>query len=376
MQLKKNIFYIEPIGNYCSRYTESILNNFKGLYSSDKININLVCDNSYKYNLKGINQFTIFGNWQKHNFFFRYLFFLKSSIQLITLFIKHRGSLAHLHYYGSSPIFYVNFLISKIFCKSVVITIHDVNNINRKKNRNNFDNMVLKMVDFFIFHNDFSKNAFIENYFEVNNDKYKVIHHGNYVDYNYDKVSKFENNKKLLFFGQIKESKGLDILLKAFSITKKKYPNSTLTIAGNLSCDFGIYKNLIKKLNIQENICLNLEFISFEDVKKLMNSHDIVVLPYKEIYQSGVLMEALSYGKLVIASDLEAFANTIVDNKSGFLFRSEDEADLAKKIIFAFDNPNLCNKITKNLIYILQTEYSWKKSSLETIKIYTRCLTH
>ena len=87
-------------------------------------------------------------------------------------------------------------------------------------------------------------------------------------------------------------------------------------------------------------------------------------------------MEALSYGKLVIASDLEAFANTIVDNKSGFLFRSEDEADLAKKIIFAFDNPNLCNKITKNLIYILQTEYSWKKSSLETIKIYTRCLKH
>ena len=66
---------------------------------------------------------------------------------------------------------------------------------------------------------------------------------------------------------------------------------------------------------------------------------DIAALPYREIYQSGALLMAMSHGVPVIVSDLEAMKETVVDGETGFLFESESVASLAASLATALGDP-------------------------------------
>ena len=79
-------------------------------------------------------------------------------------------------------------------------------------------------------------------------------------------------------------------------------------------------------------------------------SSDLVVLPYKRIYQSGVLMMSLSYEKAVLVSDLEPLTDLIKDNDTGFVFKSEDNYSLSSKLNnILSDKDNLENIRKKGL---------------------------
>ena len=87
---------------------------------------------------------------------------------------------------------------------------------------------------------------------------------------------------------------------------------------------------------------LHTKFIDYEDVEHYYCSSDLVVLPYKKIYQSGVLMMTLSYERPALVSDLPPLIEVITDNENGFSFASENEDDLTDKIIkIILDKENL-----------------------------------
>jgi glycosyltransferase involved in cell wall biosynthesis len=77
---------------------------------------------------------------------------------------------------------------------------------------------------------------------------------------------------------------------------------------------------------------LKADYIPDEETEVYFKAADVLILPYKEIYQSGVLFLAHSFGLPVIASDVGSLKDDIVEGKTGFLFHPEDSSDLARAL--------------------------------------------
>lgn len=183
------------------------------------------------------------------------------------------------------------------------------------------------------------------------------------------------NTKLLLFFGQIKEAKGLDVLLDAFPKILLQHPNTTLLIAGRpWKENFAKYTKKINQLKIEKNCILHLKFISDDDIPYYFCSPDIIVLPYKKIYQSAVLLMAMSYGKPILSSDLTATKEIINDKKTGFLFSSEDPSSLAKQAIYILNNPNEAERVAENGQQLMIKSHDWHHIGELTLMCYKQGL--
>ena len=157
----------------------------------------------------------------------------------------------------------------------------------------------------------------------------------------------------------IKKVKGLELLLHALPSVLKKNKNLTLVIAGKAwENDFAFYQEIIDRRKIQESCILHTRFIPEEDVAHYYCASDLVVLPYKKIYQSGVLMMALSYEKPVLVSDLPSLKEMIEDNVNGFLFKSENPHDLANKINQVLRDEPLINLVKANAFEMIKEKYN------------------
>jgi len=133
-----------------------------------------------------------------------------------------------------------------------------------------------------------------------------------------------------LFFGQIKKAKGLEILLEALS---QSTTNFKLIIAGKVRDDqWSRYQDIITVLNLKDRVFPVIRHISDEERDYLFSISKAIILPYTRIYQSGVLLMAMSFPKLVLASDLAPNAELISHNKNGLLFQAGNPTELAKKI--------------------------------------------
>lgn len=147
-----------------------------------------------------------------------------------------------------------------------------------------------------------------------------------------------KNITKFLFFGNIAEYKGLDLLIKAFeSLLSEGVDNISLTIAGKGefwdSC-----KSLIKN---EKYYNLNIDFIPNSAIPDLFCSHHFLVLPYIDVTQSGPQMIALNYSLPVVASNYDGFRDYIDDKQTGFLFTPKSVDDLKDKL-------RICSQLTFN----------------------------
>ncbi|MBT3571583.1 MAG: glycosyltransferase, partial [Flavobacteriales bacterium] len=122
--------------------------------------------------------------------------------------------------------------------------------------------------------------------------------------------------------------------------------------------------------NLSKHIILHTKFIPHEDVEHYYCASDLVVLPYKKIYQSGVLMMTLSYERPALVSDLPPLIEVITDNENGFLFASEDEEDLTDKIIKIISDKENLEKVRLKGIETVNTKYGWDEIGRLTKKAY------
>ena len=79
-------------------------------------------------------------------------------------------------------------------------------------------------------------------------------------------------------------------------------------------------------------ILLRADYIPDDETEIYFKAADVLVLPYRHIYQSGVLFLAYSYGLPVLAADVGSLKDEIVEGKTGFVFRPEDPVNLAETI--------------------------------------------
>ena len=167
-----------------------------------------------------------------------------------------------------------------------------------------------------------------------------------------------DEEKTVLFFGFIRDYKGLDNLLEAFALLKDKI-NLKLIIAGEFYSNEDKYKKLIDNLEIRDKLFLFTDFIPTSEVKYYFSACDAVILPYKDATQSGIVQIAMNFRKPVIATNVGGLAEVVKDNKTGFIIDRENPQILAETIS-KFYSENKEDEFIKNIEDELE-KYSWKR---------------
>jgi D-inositol-3-phosphate glycosyltransferase len=228
-----------------------------------------------------------------------------------------------------------------------------------------------KLSDKIVVQNLFSLSKIKEFLDPASSAKLALIPHGHFMNLpdrsiNYDQARQLlgieAGQKIVLFFGQIKKVKGLDVLIKALAHCPE---DIKLCIAGKpWKDDFKKYQDLITALQLEERIIKKIKYITDEERELLFKAADLIIIPYREIFQSGVLLMAMSYNKLVVASDLPANREIVGNDENGILFKNEDELDLGRKIELIFraiaQDPGKIESILKSAREKLNTDHSWE----------------
>lgn len=146
-----------------------------------------------------------------------------------------------------------------------------------------------------------------------------------------------ENTKMLLFFGLVREYKGLKHLLAAMPRLKAHYDDLRLVIAGDFGSSEPEYRELMKKYDIEDCIDVYSGHIPIPEVEKFFAACDLVVLPYESATQSGVIQVAYSFRKPVLVTNVGGLPDVVTDDQTGFVVEPFDSEAIADRVCTFFD---------------------------------------
>ena len=132
----------------------------------------------------------------------------------------------------------------------------------------------------------------------------------------------------VLFFGFIRDYKGLDLLLKAFADARIRKMPVKLIVAGEFYSDQKPYIQLIEKLRLQEKVILHTRFIRNDEVAAYFSAVDIVAQPYKHATQSGVTQISYHFDKPMLVTNVGGLPEIIPHNVVGYV-TEPDERQIA-----------------------------------------------
>ena len=185
--------------------------------------------------------------------------------------------------------------------------------------------------------------------------------------------------KVILFYGNVTPYKGLEYLVSAFRRVQERRPGYRLIIAGRPKGCAEYWAGIREKLReeVQSGRALiRDEFIPDEETEIYFKAADVFVLPYRHIYQSGVLFLGYSFGLPVIAANVGSIRDEVLETKTGFMFQAEDSNDLADAIERYFGSDLYANlNVRRQEItdYALQ-RHSWDTVGRATMNVYATLL--
>lgn len=185
----------------------------------------------------------------------------------------------------------------------------------------------------------------------VPNPRCKLTVHPTYNAFKFENMNKqlarqklmFDDETKIiLFFGFVREYKGLKYLISALSQIKKALNKVKLLIVGDFSKDKEQYLDLIKKNKLQEEIKIVDGYVPDREVEKYFAACDLVALPYVSATQSGIVQIAYGFEKPVIATNVGGLPDVVIDGKTGYLVEPRNPEQIADAIIRYFiDNKEM-----------------------------------
>lgn len=164
------------------------------------------------------------------------------------------------------------------------------------------------------------------------------------------------DKKYLLFFGLIRDYKGLDILLKAMATDELFNSDIVLIVAGEYYSNRDEYEQLIRTLDLHNKVELHTRFIPDDEVYKYFCAADVVVQPYKHATQSGVTQICYHFNKPMIVTNVGGLPEIVPDGKVGLVVEPDENA--VANAILRFYNEGLEEEMVKN-IELEKQKYSW-----------------
>ena len=262
-------------------------------------------------------------------------------------------------------------------CK-LVVTKHgylqqfmDINGLDASKiNKLSLSYQVEKFLQLFVTSN-FAVSQGLANFFILagfcKSDKMKVIYHGLNEDFckNADAPIRYSSNQ-LLISGRLRKLKGHHFLLEAMKIIHSQIPDVKLIILGD-----GEEMNNLVEMTAFYGLNDAVVFVGYADeVGNYILGSDVLVAPSMAEAFGLVVLEAYSFGKPVIAFNVTAFNENIIDNETGCLATPYDTTSLADKIIYLLHNKNLATQFGIQGKGLLKDKFSLDNSITNTINFF------
>ncbi len=241
-----------------------------------------------------------------------------------------RPNLVVIHIFHFDIIDLIRIGILRLYGCGTLCVVHDWDDLNYVSNSRN--KRLLKIIissDKFILatHSDqvrrlasnyFNKNVFIYPHYDFTSNL--IAENGFFSDFTYD----------FIFWGNVKKSKGVDLILESAKILSKNH-NFKLLIAGRFHGNYlSEVVDYVKSNHLSVFIDVVDGYIPDAELSDYVARSRCVLLPYKMGYSSGVVLRAIDFNKDIIASDLPCFSKYITDSVNGLLFSTNDSYDLSR----------------------------------------------
>lgn len=180
---------------------------------------------------------------------------------------------------------------------------------------------------------------------------------------------------RLLFLGSIKPYKGLDMLIESLAWLAERYPEGwNLQVAGAPSYSLDRVQARARELNVDRMITWTLRHVSEREAARFLRDADVVVLPYREIDQSGVLLAAVGMRRAVVTTSVGAFPEIIEDGKHGLLVEPAAPAELARALGVAVSDAKFRADCELAMDALANGALSWTTVATATISLYSELL--
>lgn len=374
---------IEPVGSHGGMdYYDSGLSG--GLANQGVPVTWYTCDSSVPCgNVPFEMKHTFVGIWGKDSSWLRGLRYVRGLFASLSDSKSRGANVAHFHFFHVGLLEFLGVLLSRLYGLKVVVTIHDVESFRPGLTSTKLRAITYHLCSRLIVHNKVSCEELVSRC-DVAKEVVRIIPHGSYIGLVSPAIARESARSKLdlpldskviLFFGQIKDVKGLDVLLEALAKVRNTLAPVKLVIAGKVwKSDFAKYQQLIGQNNLGDICQLHIRYIPDDEISTFYSAADVVVLPYRRIYQSGVLLMAMSFGIPVLVSDLPGMKEIVCHNENGFLFNEGDAEDLGNQLVKVFAEPQKLSQVVAQATADMVLKFSWAAVATQTIRVYQEVL--
>ena len=318
---------------------------------------------------------------------FRLLRLLRPENYLLTLF-----KIARLLRRERPDILHVQSLISQRkdllllhLCRALgvrlVLTVHNILPHEVRRFERGLYFRYYRTVDGLILHSERNRRRLLELLPGLDPGRVYHIPHGNYAHFGELELEQREARVRLglpvegrmvLFFGAIRPYKGLDLFLRLVKPVRAARPEAFFAVAGNvLRGEQDDYEKQIARLGLgEEDLQARFAYLTNEEAIAYVCAADLVVLPYREIYQSGVLLFAFSFGRPVLATRVGSFPETVQEGENGWLVEPEDVAGMEGELIRILGDTDGLRQAGRRARRIAAEEYGWGGIAERTVQVY------
>jgi glycosyltransferase involved in cell wall biosynthesis len=326
--------------------------------------------------------------------------FTKKAIRVLRFYVRllryaahAEPKIFHILWNNKFQLFDRTFLMMfyRMLGKQNILTVHNVNAGTRDSEDTFLNRLTLRiqyrLAAHLFVHTEKMKSALIEE-FDVQEARITVIPFGINNAVPHTRLTSAEAKRRLglgsgekaiLFFGNIAPYKGLEFLVTAFQDLVAKHPDYRLIIAGRpKNCEKywnGIRERIRKDVD-DGRILLRADYIPDDETEVYFKAADVLALPYRYIYQSGVLFLGYSFGLPVLVADVGSLKDEVVEGQTGYVFRPEDAVDLMKAIHSYFSSAlyqDLSLRRDEIREYAMQ-RHSWDVVGQMTMSLYASLL--
>jgi glycosyltransferase involved in cell wall biosynthesis len=290
-----------------------------------------------------------------------------------------RPDVVHFHSTNNSAIAYL--VLLRMSGIPVVTTAHVVTPHEPGRTRDAMHRRIHRLGRLVIAHSDFDRRRLIEECF-VDPQQAIVIPHGEYGfferggevqdrDAARQSLGLGERDEVVLFFGFIREYKGLDVLLESWPAVTDARPAARLVVAGDASRLSEARRGELRSWASRLGAVHRFEYIPFSEVARYFAAADVLAMPYRHISQSGVLYLALSLGVPVVATTVGALPEVLRHEDSALLVPPESPALLADALRRVLGDSELRGRLAQGGRR-LADEHSWPAIAAQTERAFVR----